>query len=262
MYQVTQNSTQHNAETPHGFKTPHRFPVGDAVARDEVFMKLVRQLYPTGRAFHIPELGVWENFHRGINVSFLRLINDAIQTIDSTLPDNDNFSLEDATLYEFRLGLLSSPNTTLENRKLAIKRKMAHPSNIKARQHPKFIEYQLQLAGFDVYIHENGFYDDDGNLFYKTPSDITGDSTTTVQHGNGIQHGTQHGFAGFEVIANTIQDEVYAVGDDNLWPTFFISGELLGEGARVAENRKREFKELVLKLKPAHTVAFTFIEYI
>ena len=87
-----------------------------------------------------------------------------------------------------------------------------------------------------------------------------------LQHADDTEHGnsTQHGGGSFDVIANSLEpSEVYAVGGtQNLWATFFIGGPNLGDFADVSENRLREFKELVIKLKPSHTAAFTFINYV
>lgn len=261
MYEVSSNSTQFGYKTPHGPNTPHKYPTEEERNRQNLFLGLVRQLYPTGRAFVIPEKGIWENLHKAVNTSFLRLINDAVATIDSSLPDNEFFSTKDAELWEYRLGMIKNPQLSLDQRMKAIKRKMAYPSNIKARQHPLFIQHQLQQAGFDVYIYENRFIVD-GELTYKAPDEIIDLGFEPTEHGN-AQHGggVQHGSAGFEVIANKIGEENYGVGEQHLWATFFIGGENLGEMASVPESRKNEFRELVLKIKPAHTVAYLFINY-
>lgn len=255
------DNTVHKTSTPHGFSTPHKYPseVGDQI---DILNDLSIQLYPTGRAWYRPEGGIWENFHEAVNRSFSRLIDDGRSLINTNLPDNSDFTEEDAELWEYRLGLITNDTLDLETRKTAIRRKLGHPNNVKARQHPLFIESQLQLAGFNVFVHEN-------TQPYQSPSDITAISLPELQHG-GIgpeetQHGnsTQHGGQSFNVIANSINEiETFAVGDDNLWATFFIGGEILGDFAEVPYNRLREFKELVIKLKPAHTVAFTFINYI
>ena len=262
MYDVKANSTQFGFNTPHGFKTPHKDPLEEGIDRSRVLMGLVRELYPTGRAFVIPENGVFDNLHKALNLSFMRLVNDARITIDSTIPDNGNFTAADAELWEYRLGLFVNPPIDMEARKQAIKRKMSYPSNMKARQHPLFIQHQLQQGGFNVFVHENKFYEA-GELVYKLPNEIIDLGFEATTHGPPAQHGqgTQHGSSGFEVIANKIGVESYGVGDNNLWATFFIGGENLGEMAAVPENRKKEFRELVLKLKPGHTVAFLFINY-
>lgn len=250
--------TVHSLKTPHGLKTPHRYP-DDGESRLDILDDLSVQLYPTGRAWYRPENGVFDKFHEAINVSFVRLIEKTDLLLDSVFPDNDNFDKNDAALWEYRLGLITNENTSLELRKEAIKRKLGHPNNIKARQHPLFIENQLRLAGFDVYIHEN-------KKPYKTPNEVAELEIIPTEHGGDSQHGEglQSGGAGFQVIANSIKSvEFFSVGgDDKLWATFFIGGKNLGDIAEVPESRLKEFKELVLKLKPAHTVAFTLITYI
>lgn len=258
MYEVENKSTQHGLNTPFGPKTPHRFPTIPGQTLSDIFGDLTRQLYPTGRAWWTPKNGVFDNLHRAINLSLIRIVNDSDLTLDSIFPDNVNFDENDCSLWEYRLGLTTNLSLSLEVRKEAIKRKMAFPSNIKARQSRLFIESQLQQAGFNVFVHEN-------LAPYQNPNDILALSLDVVQHGGDTQHGgaTQHGFSGFDVIANeTVIKESHAVLNDNLWATFFICGENLGDIAIVPENRLVEFKELVLKLKPAQTVAFTFINYV
>lgn len=255
------DKTVHKNTTPHSQFTPHKYPseVGSVL---DVLNDLSIQLYPTGRAWYRPENGIWEKFHEAINRSFAGVIEEGKLFIDGSLPDNDNFTELDATLWEFRLGLITNESIDLETRKSAIRRKLGHPNNIKARQHPLFIQSQLRLAGFDVYVHEN-------TIPYQNPADIAAINLLELQHGGiGVdetQHGnsTQHGGESFDVIANSIEEvETFAIGEDNLWATFFIGGEILGTLAEVPYNRLREFKELVIKLKPAHTVAFSFITYI
>ena len=257
-YEITNRSTVHGVGTPHGYSTPHRFPTEVNETLTDIMAGLSRQLYPTGRAWYMRNNGVFDNLHKAINRSFIRFLNDCDETINGAFPDNAEFSENDATLWEYRLGLRVAPPLDLETRKLIILRKMAYPGNVAARQSPLFIEMQLQLAGFNVWIHEN-------TQPYRTPADIVALSLELTMHGPPTQHGggTQHGYTNFDVIANdAVISESYSVGSGNLWATFFIGGENLGEVAEVPENRLIEFKELVLKLKPAHTVAFTFINYV
>lgn len=263
MYQVTNESTQHGENTPFGYSTPHRFPTGTGENLTDIFSGLARQLYPTGRAWWMQNNGVFDNLHKAINLSLVRFINDSDLALNSIFPDSNSFDENDAKLWEYRLGLVTNTLLSLEVRKQAILRKMAYPNNIKARQNPLFIENQLRLAGFDVYVHENKFFEG-GEWVYKTPGDIISLSLTNSQHGGDYQHGGgfQHGSSNFDVIANeSVRNESYSVGSNNLWATFFIGGGNLGDIASIPETRSIEFKELVLKLKPAHTVAFTFISY-
>lgn len=259
-YEVLNTSTQFGWNTPHGFGVPHKYPTVEGESLTDLFMGLINQLYPTGRAFYIPENGIHQKLHEGINKSFSRLLQEAKLVIDKSLPDNDNFTEEHALFLEKKFGLFTGPAITLEERKKAIARKMAYPSGIIERQSKNFIEDQLRLSGFDVYVYENGF-EEDGNLVYKTPDEIIALNSSLQQHGD-FQHGSaQHGSTGYETIANTIVFEEYSVGQ-NLWSTFFISGSIISEGAEIPEDRKKEFIELILKLKPAHTVAFPIINYV
>lgn len=256
-FEVTESSTVHGLGTPYGVNTPHKFPERPNIDLSEVFADLALQLYPTGRAFQFKKNGVWDNLHNAINKSMITLVEDSYLTIDSLFPDNVNFTINDAELWEYRLGLISNNDLTLEVRKQAIFRKMAYPGNAKARQHPSFIQDQLQKAGFDVYVHEN-------TPPYKTPGDILLTVLNASQYGGDSQYGGsfQYGSGSYSVIANSsATNEEYAVGG-NIWASFFIGGEVLGETAQVPQTRLTEFKELVLKLKPAHTVAYTFITYV
>lgn len=264
-YTVTDKSTMHGLKTPHGMRTPHRYPMPKGESLTDVFEDLTSQLYPTGRVWYMKKFGVFNLFHKAINRSFIRVIEDCDSTLDSFFPDNSNFTEEDAALWEYRLGLVTNTSLPLADRMDAIRRKFTYPGNVIARQHPLFIQSQLQAAGFNVFIHENKFFEG-GEWVYKTPAEIAGLSVTATQHGNGTQHGggTQHGSASFVVVANSADPiENYAVGGyDNLWATFFIGGENLGDMASVPESRLYEFKELILKLKPAHTVAYLFVNFV
>jgi hypothetical protein len=252
------SKTVHKITTPHGYNTPHKYP-NDDDPRLNVLKSLATQLYPTGRAWFMPEDSLFRSFHEALDLSFLDLIEDGNLLLNQTFPDNDDFSEDDARLWEFRLGLITNDSVDLEIRKQVIKRKMGHPNNIKARQHPLFIESQLQAAGFKVWVHEN-------TIPYRTPLEVSAIDLDNVNHGEPTQHGvgTTHGGGSFSLIANSINAiESYSIGgDENLWATFFIGGIVLGTSAEVQSSRLKEFKELVIKLKPAHTVAFTFINYV
>jgi hypothetical protein len=264
MYQVTEKSTVFGFKTPFGLKTPFKLPTSSGVAFSDLFYSLALQLYPTGRAWNMFKYSMMEKFHSAINVSFVRLLNDAKFTIDSCFPDNDNFDVNDCALWEYRYGITTNVLLDLPTRRLAIYRRMSRGRNVLARQHISYIEYQLQLAGFNVYLYENGFIEG-GVLIHKRPDEILALIPPTTQHGGTTQHGigTQHGGVSVDIIANSyMPNELYGVGDDYLSKTFFIGGPTLGATAVVPENREKEFRELVLKLKPAHLVAFTFIDYL
>lgn len=226
-------------------------------------ISLTRQLYPTGRAFKMANDSYLESLHRSLGFSEDDAYVAALSTLNSLLPDNNNFTESDATDWERRLGMITNSSIPLEDRKLAIARKMAFPGKVPARQNYLFLEGQLRAAGFDVRVYENRF--DDGAYGYitKYPDEIIG-TIDQNQHGD-FQHGdAQHGGFYSNLVANSIYEDVDAdfnVGD-NLRSTFFIAGDTVDTFANVDENRKLEFRQLILRLKPVQTVAYLFVNYV
>jgi len=263
MYQVTKKSTAFGMKTPFGLKKPFKYPPPNLETFTTILGDLAMQLYPTGRAFNVMKDSFMDKLHSAINISFIRLMDDAKATIDSTIPDNENFTEEDCSLWEYRFGMVTNESLSVQTRRDALRRRMSRGKNIRARQHKDYIQYQLQQAGFNVFVHENGFLEG-GVWVYKTPSDITGSALNLTQHANSVQHGLglQHGAVSSQVIANSSKpNESFSVGFGNQWATFFIGGQVLGTTATIPANREIEFRELVLKLKPCHLVAYTFINF-
>lgn len=233
---------------------------------NDKILSLTRQLYPTGRAWKMPFDGVLEGLHKALSISEENAYNDAVSILYSILPDNDNFTIYDATDWEKRLGLITNPLTSLADRKLAIIRKLNQPGAAKAKSNWRYLQEQLQAAGFDVYVYENRFNDYPDGYITKTPFQFSGSSGffTGNQHGD-YQHGDiQHGgrFKGF--VANDIDEtiDLKFIINPNLRSTFFIGGSTAGSFASVDVNRKNEFRQLILKLKPTQTVGFLLINYI
>lgn len=246
-----------------GFKTKHRFPT---VKQDsKQLMDVVTLLYPTGRVWLLPEKGTYRAIHNVINDTFLKVREFTKGLMNSYIPDNEDFDLADCEFMENKLGLITANSLSLEKRKEIILRKMSFPRGIEARQSLLYIQSQIDIYGFDVKVYENIFIDEFGNSYHANPDDIIELSAIGTQHGWPTQHGggTQHGKGSFDVIANTIQDEIYNTGgSQNLWATFFIASKSsLTQGGFVPAARKKEFKELILKLKPAHQIAFCLINY-
>ena len=210
----------------------------------------------------MPDFGISRKLHEGLILSEERLYNDAISILDSILPDNNNFTEDDATAWERRLGLIISLDVPLSDRKRAIARKMQHPGTQKPRQHFLYVQEELRKAGFDVYVYENRFPDGSGGYETKTPQEVAiSPIGFEAQHGQ-FQHGQlQHGAVLVEKIVNSIDSFVDAPFDvgDNLKSTFFISSSTLGVNAIILESRMLEFRQLVLKLKPVQTVCFPFV---
>lgn len=226
---------------------------------------LTRQLYPTGRAFKIPSGGNFDKLHRSLNSVYETAVTDGVDLFNSILPDNDGFTAEDATDWERRLGLIYSPTVSLSNRKAAIIQKLNYPGVNPAKGHYLYVESQLQLAGFNVYVYENRFPVYPSGYETMSPVDITGDPNLLfeIQHGM-IQHGEgQTGSLYKYKVANHIdesKDLLFSVGA-NLKSTFFIGGSPIGTNADVPSSQKDQFRQLILRLKHVQTVAFLFINY-
>lgn len=238
----------------------------------EELLKLGKMLYPTGRAFRMPKDGMSEKLHEALAEAEAELYTDALGILNSILPDNDNFTADDATDWERRLGIAGSSTTSLADRKAAILRKYSRPGTIRPRQNYLYIQSQLQAAGFNVEVFENIWDDGMGGTIQKAPADIyTPINTIETQHAFNVQHGlTQHGSAYSGKIANHIEEEkdlYFSVGPD-LRNLFYIAAPQVG-GVWVGSPyvylplaRKDEFRHLVLTLKPANQVAFLFVNYV
>ncbi len=244
--------------------------------------KLTRQLFPTGRAFGNKENGVNEKLYSATDKNMAKTASDANSVLDAILPDNDNFTADDATRWEERLGLITNTSVSLSDRKAAIIRKMNHPGDIPARQSRDYLEDRLRAAGFDVYVYENeGLTIEEfllldgqttqlgqnqlGNFqlsnvysYYSGYFDIVQLGQTQLGQSNLAE---QH----FEnIIANNIEelkDTPFNLGG-NITRTFFIGGATKGSFADVDLNRKDEFRQLILKLKPVKSVGYLLINYI
>ena len=227
-------------------------------------------MYPTGRVFRMSLGGVLDQLHNGLSLSEQQAYDDAVSILDSALPDNDNFTSQDATDWERRLGLITNLSVSLADRKLAIARKMNHPGEFAARQHFLYIQTQIRAAGFNVFLHENIFdpypY---GDPETRTLFDVVslGGGAFLAEHGN-FEHGEfehgQIGEDGVTLIVNHIEEEkdiIFNIGA-NLRSTFFVGGEDIGTFATVDEDRKDEFRQLILRLKPTREVGYLLINYV
>lgn len=237
----------------------------------DTILKLTRQLYPTGRAFAIPKDGVLDKVHTALAQTESQYHEDALATFDVILPDNANFTEEDADRWEEFLGIITNSSVTLEDRKLAIKRKYNHPGTILARQSADYLQDQLQAAGFDVYVYENRFTDGMGGYEVKAPVNVFGALVTGIAvHGSDAEHGPLvHGnaYTGSvweDMIVNHIDEDLDAWFDvgTSLRDTFYLSSAYIETPAQIDANRKDEFRQLVLSKKPTHTKAFLYAEFI
>ncbi|MDD5013668.1 MAG: hypothetical protein PHW73_01020 [Atribacterota bacterium] len=203
---------------------------------------MTKQLLPTGRAWKVPIGGIFEKLWKGLAASEVRAYDFAMSTLNRILPDNDNFTSDDAAEWERRLGLIvTPPNTSLNQRKQIILRKYQFPGNFLNRQNYRYLEAQLQLAGFDVTVTEN-----------TDPNAILGN---ILRHSLNNIHGmsSRMGSRDIDLIANSqIKGELYDISSP--LGVFFITGI-------IPPNLTEAFRKLVLTLKPVNTVALLTIDY-
>lgn len=229
-----------------------------------MFDKLVqqaKQLYPTGRAFKMPFDSDFLKFTKAICRSEERFNNDAFLLLSSFLPDNDNFTTDDATDWERRLGLIDGSLNTLAARKAAITRKLNAPGINPAKGHYLNLERELQLAGFNVFVYEN--------IPAIAASSFAGAATlggitTKIQYGQKQYGQINYGVYYTNKIANNIDENLdmdFSLGG-SYKSSFFIGGDALnGWVAGVPLTRKKEFRELILKIKQVQSIGFLFINY-
>lgn len=230
----------------------------------EKFKKLSRDLYPKGAAFRSSPSGEREKLHTAIARSYERLYSRSLSVLDSAIADNPSFTEDDAADWERRLGILRNISASLEERMDVINEKLNYPGTDEPRQHHKYIEGELRAAGFDVYIYENNF----NGQAVGPKAIISPSSPDGALHGQATLHGasTRHGtaFVYNNLIANYVEEErdrnfIVAPGFRG---TFFVSSDVLDVFAEVPLTRKNEFRHLLLKLKPAHTVGYLFVNYV
>lgn len=230
--------------------------------------KLTRQLYPMGRAFGFPFGGVMDRLHNALSISEAQAYSDGLSILSAILPDNNDFTAADATDWERRLNIAADSSTALATRKAAIKRKMNHPGTVPYRQNYRYLEAQLQAAGFSVYVYENKFPSSPpGSIVTQTPEQVLGISVSgsayydpAVYYGTSIYYGDLFNHKVVNHI-DPVRDQPFAIGT-NYRSTFFIAGSTVSTFASVPSARQSEFRQLILSIKPLHTVAFLFVNYV
>lgn len=220
-------------------------------------LNLTKRLYPTGRAWRLAISNTFEQLHLGLRDTEVEAYNAAIAILNKILADNVNFTTQDATDWERRLGISASSTTSLDDRKSAILRKYSHPGNVLGRSSAVYVEGQLQAAGFNVFVYENLAGTDPATFFTVTTTTL-GDSdafhaTNTVLGG---------GVSDFLVVnsLDSSRDATFSLGSD-FRNTFFIGGQTLGDFATVPQARETEFRQLILTVKPTHLAAALLINY-
>lgn len=231
----------------------------------EKFVKLSRQLFPTGRVFRLFTNGTNERLHKALAVSESRCHIDVKSTFDSLIPDNPRFTEQDAADWARRLGLINNVDVPLSDRKDAILRKMASPGINPARSGALWLEKQLRDAGFDVYVHENIFPAYPTGYYRMAPGEVNPAILNDLEHGE-FEHGHVETGSYFNyIIANSIlnsEDISLFNSITDFGCSFFICGQTLGTYANVLASREPEFRQLVLGQKQTQAIAFCYLNFV
>jgi hypothetical protein len=229
---------------------------------------LSRILLPNGRAFFMPWGGDLQKLFAALDLSETREINDARSIIDSRIPDNNNFTIEDARIWYKEFGIYDSGSVPLADMKARIRQQRRHPGETPAHLSKGYIEDQLRLANFDVHIYENRFSDGMGGWVTKTPAQILGIPAGRAVFGDfrfgQVKYGSVYSDAGITIVANSLEaatDENFGIGIEYKY-TCYIAGATVSTFADIDAAREIEFRQLVHQLKGANIVAILFVNYI
>lgn len=203
--------------------------------------KTWKQLYPDGRAFLTSNGSNRAKVHNSIDVVFLDYLEQLKSLVNGTIALNV-IDAKEVEFLENKYGVYFTDGLTLEQRINRIRARMTYPNGVVNRSSAAWIQHVLRSFGFDVKVYENeGISPEVLDGFKKT------------QYGNSKYGNSNFGGYKFNVIANSMfENENYSFGG-NLWATFFIR-----INTEIDSSRMREFRELVLKLKPAHLCCILF----
>lgn len=204
--------------------------------------------------------GILYRLHRAIGTIQKQAYNDALQIGNDMLPDNPLFTVQDAHDWYRRLGIYDSGSVPFADMKAAITQKMSWPVTPLNKQNAAFIQEQLQLAGFNVYVYENKF-----------PGPLTPGEVMNNTHGRSIsgyfqsgqnQYGQLDSSGVVSKIFNYLEPEKDIDEPLTLRSLFYISGSPITSVATVPASRQTEFRQLVLQLKSAQMMAVCFINFV
>lgn len=233
------------------------------MAIEDILLKVTKQLFPTGRAWKLAKNSIIERLFKALSKSEAELHNFTSSTLDRILADNNEFTADDAALWERRLNIPVEPDgIPLADRKQRILRKYAFPGNKLYRQNYRYLQAELQRAGFDLYVHENRFPDGGGGFTFLNVS-----QDFIIQHDEELEHGFQSemGASNLDLIANSADpNEIYSLGtnEKNNKGLFFIGGQNFPDRATLNVSNIESFRKLVLLIKPVATVGVLLIDYV
>lgn len=218
--------------------------------------KIANTLYPTGSAFSVKKGSSRESLHNSIDYTLNGYFNVKDSFLNGLYPDNENITEQEVEFLSYIYGLDYPSGLDFQQKKELLLEKINNSKATNHKQSAIYIEKILNDYGFDVMVTEN--------LNWDIPSDLM--TVKQVQHGFNIQHGfgIQMGMESLPVIANSQNpNEPYFYHSNNSWATFFITGKNgLDEDIPVSNEDIVYFRQLVLRLKPAHVVAILKTSYI
>lgn len=185
---------------------------------------------------------------------------------DAQLPDSINFTIQDCHDWYRRLGIYDSGAVSYSDMCAAIKQWWAHGNPPINCQNYLYIQGQLQAAGFNVNVYENRF-PSGGTFITKTPDEVLGLPIELAEYGSfeygDTEYGTGTGADGVTLIANYLEDALDSgVVITNWRSSFYIADPAsITTFATIPAARHTEFRQLLMKLKPIHTIGILFVTY-
>lgn len=260
----------------------------ESESRFENFLNTsVESLYPTGRAFMMKKGGIKASLHEAFNLSISRVYAKSVGLLHKILPDSDIFPVDALERWENIYGIL--PYGSFGDRLAVLKQRFSWPDNKLARASASFIQEQMQLAGFDVYVTYNRFelpsgYSANSGNFNSGGANSGGLCETPSRFER-----QEPAYGWTEICANYLDAEKDAsIFDDppglcsgsfnsgggnsqdpkaidreyQLRGTLFIHGPEYPDIAEIESARKPEFRHTILRLLPAEVVALLYVNYI
>lgn len=210
-----------------------------------VFFRITKQLLPTGAFWRVIPNTFKERFFLSKAQEKQSAYDLLIARKEALLPDRPAFDLEAIEAWEQTLLITPATGATTEQRRAAIRQRIAHPDGVFGRQSSAYINGALVTAGF-----EGLELKDTDNAF----DDTTKSATATInqfQAGDGQSGSAQAGAYWRDVVVVSTNNE----RDTNYYPGESMSAVALlslpgGGAANIDEADRERLRLLLITLKP------------
>lgn len=240
-------------------------------------ISMFKHLLPTGRAWSLTTSKPLREFFNALSPMVDDVKTEADDTYSEWLPKTTTSLTE----WEAQFGLYSGKLTEAQRR---TRLEAAWKNN--GGQAPAYIQEQLRLNGFDVYVHEwwQPGTEAPVGVNEQTPARnpltvLNAQYAATVP---GVDCGeplaqcgeefaecgnTAGGLVGYPLVNKFVYDSDdvgYTVpSDSDYWPYFmYVGGPNFGDIAEVSAIRRYEFEALLLKIRPAHLWIGVIVRYV